>query len=205
MKPVSGLQIICLILLALILAGMASSEWARQLDQFDRALMRGYFGQKITERIQQEAVTPLQSQDSGSVGFVIVFSNLTHHPFSVPPTPELLELERWGSDRIVLFESFVERVIRRMLVLETFWPLAVLLFLTALWDGILCWQAKRTSFAYSSPLAHRATILFFCVLSVSLLFGIVAPLPFFPGWIPIHLTLIAWAIRFHIVHLPKRL
>ena len=76
MKPVSGLQIICLILLALILAGIASSEWARQLDQFDRALMRGYFGQKITERIQQEAVTPLQSEDSGSVGFGIVFSNL---------------------------------------------------------------------------------------------------------------------------------
>lgn len=208
MKPVSWVQILSLVLLILIGAGLASSEWSMQLDRMDALLMQHYFGEERAANIRAEVRKACVDMQSGT-GRTTLMSGFRGEWDSADDfthsSPELEILAHWGEERFVLLDSLLQRVVQRTLILLAFAPVGVLLFIVFLLDGVMQWKVKQLSFAYSSPLAHRATLLAFVGLIALLMLAILAPIPFFPGLIPIHLGLLAWCLRSHVTHLPKRL
>lgn len=204
----NGIQIFCIFLLALLATSMASSEWSDQLNRWDERQIRHYFGEKVAEEIETEVMKVFEENPSETASRAhplesFNLSSLSTLNHELPP--ELATALTWALERGVLLSDMAHRTLRRLLVLMEFDTLGCLTFCVFLIDGITDWRIRRVSFAYSSPLAHRTTLWLFCGLIGLLAVAVIAPLPFFPALIPLHILVLSWILRTHVAHLPKRL
>lgn len=171
----------------------------------DEIQMRSYLGKRVSENLcieAREALLPRAVDSSESTLDQEWQALLRATP---PNTQEFNALVEWVIERWTLFQDIVRRVIRRVYVLMEFDQLGFLIIATFLIDGGIQWRIRRESFAYPSPLAHRASLWILSGLIAISAFELIAPLPFFPQLTPWVILLIAWALRAHITHLPKRL
>ena len=206
--PINGVQIFCFFLLALLAASLASSEWTAALDLWDSRQIRNYFGDQVAEKIEAEMLQVFEEKAPGS--------SLKEHRLTPSDWPSIATVHReipaelaavitWALERGSLLNDMAHRILRRLVVLMEFDTLGFLTFCAFLIDGITDWRIKRVSFAYSSPLVHRTTLWLLGGLIGLLTMAVIAPIPFFPALIPLHIILLALALRAHVAHLPKRL
>lgn len=198
MNELNGIQILCLILLGMLLANLASETWSKRLDRMDQALIQSYFGIAEAKRIERDV---LKVWDIGPKDSIVEFVS----PPELRASPKLSEAIIWGIERIDAATAFFRRAIRRVILFSKFDSFALLLTILSVMDGFLKWKAGKTSFAYSSPLTHRISILGVCFLSALFPISVLLPLPFLPALIPYHLLALGLILKLHIAHLPKRL
>jgi hypothetical protein len=206
--PINIIQIFSLFLLALLGASMASNEWAAELDDWDSRQIRSYFGNPVAREIDIAVLEIFEEKTSAThaTGNRFVPSDwlpLAKAREEIPP--EMAAVMTWGMERWLLLSDMVHRILRRVVALMEFDTLGFLIFCTFLIDGITEWRVRRVSFAYSSPLAHRTTLWLLVGLVALLAIAVIAPIPFLPALIPLHILVLSWTLRTHVAHLPKRL
>lgn len=168
----------------------------------DEIQIRRYLGNMVSESLNDEARATLSQRDNGS--WSAMFGK-DWQALLRNSTPESHALMKWGIERWELLQDMIHRVIRRVLVLMEFDRIGYLTIVLFLVDGSIQWRIRRESFAYPSPLAHRASLWILGGLLAVSTFGVIAPLPFLPQLTLWSILLFAWTLRTHIIHLPKRL
>lgn len=204
MNGSASIQILCMTLLLVLVANVASEAWSRRLDQMDHALIRDYFGPVGAIRIENE-VTHLMSTGSTPRGSSFEDFFTEGSPGSLSLSPDFQAFQVWTESRLHLAERTAERFFRRLVVLMEFNGLGLLITGLCALDGLLQRQVRRTNFAYSSPLAHRITIFTFGGLLSLFPLALITPLPFLPDLVPFLWLLMGWTLHVHLTHLPKRL
>jgi hypothetical protein len=64
----------------------------------------------------------------------------------------------WIEERLGVLWAMIEHAVRRLVLLVSWWPFAVLIGLGASADGFLRRRVRQHSFAYASPLRHHLAV-----------------------------------------------
>lgn len=62
---------------------------------------------------------------------------------------------KWWGERIDSFSSYVYQVMYRTALLSVWLPYVLILFVPAIFDGVMSRKIKSTNFDYASPVLHR--------------------------------------------------
>lgn len=111
----------------------------------------------------------------------------------------------WVEDRIQAFFDVLYQVFTRIALLLVWLPFALILMVPALWDGLMTWKIKKTSFDYSSPIIHRYSMLGLGAGVLLLLMGLFAPLAIPPIVLPGMIIGLALLAGLALSHLQKRI
>ena len=205
---INAIQVVSVFFSILLAAGLVSTEWSNQLDRLDALQMRNYFGENLAHRLNEEAEGVFEVEEVKASSLERepgAFDWIALAPINHTPPPKMAPIMTWIMERWSLLNAMVHRSVHRMIVVLEFKGLALLTIILFLIDGVTAWNVRRVSFSYTSSLAHRTTLWLLVGFLFLLAFAVIAPVPFFPALIPIHLTLVAWLLRMHLFYLPKRL
>lgn len=92
---------------------------------------------------------------------------------------------QWAEGRIEALGNIVYQFYTRMALLLAWAPYMAILFLPAMYDGMMTWRIKRTNFDYASPVIHRYGVRFIGYLLLGLGIAFFAPIALNPIIIPI--------------------
>jgi len=90
----------------------------------------------------------------------------------------------WAEGRLQAIASVYYHILSRFALLLTWAPYFLILFVPAVYDGIISWRIKRTNFAYSSPLLHQYSTLGIVYVFIGLVALFLAPIVLDPTIIP---------------------
>lgn len=106
--------------------------------------------------------------------------------------------------RIDALMNVIYQFYARMALLTAWVPYMLILFLPAIYDGLMTWRIKRTNFDYASPIVHRYSVRG-TVLLLSLLFiAFFAPIALNPVIIPVTMMACCVLIGLAFGNLQKR-
>jgi hypothetical protein len=90
----------------------------------------------------------------------------------------------WVEGRIEAFTNVIYQFYTRLALLSSWAPYLLILFIPAVYDGLMSWKIKRTNFDYASPVVHRYSIRGTFFLSMGLFITFFAPIALNPIVIP---------------------
>lgn len=111
----------------------------------------------------------------------------------------------WVEDRIQAFFDVLYQVLTRFALLMVWLPFVLILLLPALWDGLMTWNIKKTTFDFSSPIIHRYSMLALSTGGILLVMGLFAPLAIPPGVLPSMIIGLALMAGLALSHLQKKI
>jgi hypothetical protein len=199
MKTNPVVQILSVLLIGLIASALLFEPWNRLVDQADMRLRRSFFGLEKSVAIEREATKSIREAYTN----ISFNDDSASDPFS--KLPDYDRITAWLSDMEdrVLYRA--HRTLYRIGTILTLFPLGFLLLAGSTLDGMMGRNIKRLRFDYPSPLLHRMTALSLIILCALLGFLLTAPLPFAPQEVVIEGVILSWALKTHLLHLPKQL
>lgn len=185
--------------MALIASALLFEPWNRLVDHADTSLRRSFFGVEKAYAIEQEAARTIR-EAYASVNYD---DNYVRDPLT--RLPDYYQLMAWLSDMEdrVLYRLY--RTFCRAGSILSMFPVAFLMLIAALMDGMLGRRIKQLRFDYPSPLLHRTSILLFTGVNMIFILLIFSPLPYAPQENILFLFLTGQALKLHLLHLPKRI
>lgn len=111
----------------------------------------------------------------------------------------------WVEDRIQAFFDVLYQVFTRFALLMVWLPFALILMLPALWDGLMTWKIKKTTFDFSSPIIHRYSMIILGSGVILLFMGLFAPLAIPPVVLPSLIIGLALMAGLALSHLQKKI
>lgn len=118
---------------------------------------------------------------------------------------ELIAKLRQVEDRIQAFFDVLYQVFTRFALLMVWLPFALILMLPALWDGLMTWKIKKTTFDFSSPIIHRYSMIILGSGIILLFMGLFAPLAIPPVVLPSMIIGLALMAGLALSHLQKKI
>ena len=201
MKTSFGIQLLCWILLGLGFCSLSFESWNLEVERMDRRLRDSFFGPRVSQKIEHEALREVGMPQEGSLWLSPTFKDLGLKT----SVPDFQALDQWA---IALAEIVIDRLHRtlcRLNVALVIFPFNALVVFCFVGDGLMGRRVKQLRFDYPSPLLHRLTLHGFAGLFVVSILLVLAPMPFAPQEIIAVSILSAWILETHLRHLPKRL
>jgi len=112
---------------------------------------------------------------------------------------------QYADERLVSMANMYYQFLARLAHLVTWLPYILVLFIPALYDGLVSWKIKRSNFAYTSPLIHSyASRASGWMLGLTIAVFL-APLALDPVFIPIVLMVLCVLIGLFVGNMQKRI
>jgi hypothetical protein len=201
MKTSFGIQLLCWILLGVGFCSLSFESWNLEVERMDRRLRYSFFGPRVSQKIEHEALREVGTPQEGSLWLSPTFKR-----FGLKTSiPDFQALDQWA---IALAEIVIDRIHRTLCRLDVaivMFPFNALVIFCFVGDGLMSRRVKQLRFDYPSPLVHRLTLHGFAGLFVISILLVLAPIPFAPLEIIAVSILSAWILETHLRHLPKRL
>lgn len=96
----------------------------------------------------------------------------------------------WAEGRLQALANAYYHILARFALLQTWAPYFLILFIPAVYDGLVTWRIKRTNFAYASPLLHQYSTLGIAYVGMGLVALFLAPIVLDPTVIPAAIMII---------------
>jgi hypothetical protein len=199
MKPNPVVQILSLLLIGIIASTLFFEPWNRLVDQADMRLRRSFLGLEKSLSIEREATKSIREAYTN----ISFNDDSASDPFTKLPDYDRITAWLPGMEDRVLYR--VHRTLCRIGTILTLFPLGLLLLVGSTADGMMGRSIRQLRFDYPSPLMHRATVFILILLCAGLGFLLATPLPFAPQEVVIGGIIFSWALKTHILSLPKRL
>jgi len=90
----------------------------------------------------------------------------------------------WAERRLQALANAYYHILSRIALMLTWAPYFLILFIPAIFDGIVTWRIRRTNFSYPSPLIHQYSTIGLFYLFVGLVALFIAPIVLDPAIIP---------------------
>lgn len=111
----------------------------------------------------------------------------------------------WVDDRLKIIANTYYHILSRFSLILTWSPYFLILFIPAVYDGILTWRINRTNFAYPSPFIHQYSTHGLFYLFVGLVALFLAPIVLDPAIIPAAIMLACVLMGLIIGNMQKRM
>lgn len=111
----------------------------------------------------------------------------------------------WVEGRIKSFTNVIYQFYMRLALLYSWAPYLLILFIPAVYDGLMSWKIKRTNFDYASPVVHRYSIRGALFLGVGLFIAFFAPIALNPMVIPVAMMLCCVLLGLALSNVQKRI
>lgn len=184
-------------------------SWTESVVEREQELIRSSLGQNTVEWINEKALSWYTSSmlDSGVCR--------TLHEMTIP-TPEerarsvgMQDLGAtvfpWVEDRLAALMHVVYQVCLRIAMIMVWAPYMLILFIPAVFDGVMTWKIKRTNFDYASPVMHRYGLRGVLLTVQLMLIAFFAPIALNPIIIPAALMVSCVMIGLIVANVQKRL
>ncbi|PBU82125.1 DUF4400 domain-containing protein, partial [Escherichia coli] len=90
----------------------------------------------------------------------------------------------WVKGRMEAFVNVIYQFYTRLALLAAWAPYMLILFVPAVYDGMMTWRIKRTNFDYASPVLHRYSVRGTMYLMAGLFIAFFIPIALDPVVIP---------------------
>ena len=110
----------------------------------------------------------------------------------------------WVEGRMEALMNVIYQFYSRLALLTAWAPYMLILFIPAVYDGMMSWKIKRTNFDYASPVLHRYSVRGTVYLLAGLFIIFFVPFAFNPIIIPIVLMACCVLIGLTFSNLQKR-
>ncbi len=110
----------------------------------------------------------------------------------------------WVEGRIEALMNLIHQFYSRLALLVTWTPYMLILFVPAIFDGLMTWNIKRTNFDYASPVIHRYSMRGSFILLVGLFIAFFVPFALNPIIIPISMMACCVLVGLALGNLQKR-
>lgn len=111
----------------------------------------------------------------------------------------------WVQGRIDTVSEVIHHTFIRVSLLKVWAPYLLILFVPAVYDGVMTWKVKRTNFKYVSPVLHRYGLRGIGLLGVIFIILFFAPFAINPMLIPAGLIVICLLLGMTIGNTQKRI
>ena len=199
MKPNPVVQTLSVLLIGLIASSLLLEPWNRLVDEADTHLRRSFFGLGQSLSIERAATKSIREANT-KISFN---DDSASDPFTKLPDYDRITAWLSGMEDQVLYRA--HRTLCRIGTILTLFPLGLLLVVGSTVDGMMGRSIRQLRFDYPSPLMLRATTFIFVASFAVLGLLLAAPLPFTPQAVAIGGMIFSWALKTHILNLPKRL
>lgn len=91
---------------------------------------------------------------------------------------------QWMEERLNIISELTYQLFFRIALLRAWLPYLAIMFIPALYDGVMSWKIKKTNFDYASPVWHRYSAKGTLFLGFGLFITLFLPVPLDPSIIP---------------------
>lgn len=197
-----------LVLELFLILTFVPGEWTESVIKSER--------QKISQSLGVETVEWIHGKADKWYNATMIDSGVydaMHH--AVVPTRKERDSSRgmeglgaavwpWVENRLGALMYVIYQVFARVALLMVWAPYMLILFVPAVWDGLMSWRIKRTNFGYSSPVIHRYGIRGMAAILQLTLIAFFAPIALNPIFVPIAMMGVSVMIGMAIANFQKR-
>lgn len=201
---VAWLLVIELLVILLLIPG----DWTDRVIKRESALVEQSLGIKTRNWIHEKASNWFRSSIIDSGFYQGMYHTLIPSEEERKRSKGMEEMGKgwfdWVKGRMEALVNVIYQFYTRVALLAAWAPYMLILFVPAVYDGIMTWRIKRTNFDYASPVLHRYSIRGAIWLITGLFIAFFAPIAINPIIIPMTMMTCCVLIGVSFGNLQKR-
>jgi len=201
---VAWLLAVELLVMLLLLPG----DWTGRAIKKESALVEQSLGIEARDWIEEKASTWFRSSIIDSGFYAGMYDAL------IPSEQERLKSIgmqdlgnvwfAWVKERMEALSKAIYQFYTRLALLLAWAPYLLILFVPAVYDGLMTWRIKRTNFDYASPVLHRYSVRGTLYVLSGMFIALFVPVALNPLIIPIAMMLCCVLVGLTFGNLQKR-
>ncbi|HBD1828762.1 TPA: DUF4400 domain-containing protein, partial [Escherichia coli] len=155
---VAWLLVIELLAILLLIPG----DWTDRAIKRESELVEQSLGVEARDWIQNKASTWFRSSVIDSGFYEGMYQTLIPSEEERQKSKGMQDMGKgwfvWVKGRMEAFVNVIYQFYTRLALLAAWAPYMLILFVPAVYDGMMTWRIKRTNFDYASPVLHRYSV-----------------------------------------------